>query len=398
MTQITRAYLVGPALADPSQQVAGLSLMLRALLSLQDIGIQEVFLQGVSSSELPQDPRLRLQIQVSQDSGGPALVTRIGSLWHPNLARRLSLSLPASDEIIGVSDGSAALYAVGEEALPQLLQSITEPEKLLVHHDDPVLPEFILAPTSEAERRYAERLLLLSLLKPTDGIISRHVNRPISLRVTQWLLPTSFTPNQMTLVAAVFGAIGSIFAWNGLYWGLVLAALFLQIQSILDGCDGEIARLKHQKSRLGEWLDQVFDDVINISFLFAVGHGLSQQGSSFAWAVALISLVSHTLYQLSLYTAFWTKAGGRGSVTALQWWGQGVPTQSPSTPLGRLWFAAKQLVEEAGKRDFFTFLYLPCALLGVVEIAFLWHAVIAISSGVITTSQWLLLGGPKPSK
>jgi phosphatidylglycerophosphate synthase len=398
MTQITRAYLVGPAVADPSQQVAGLSLSLRALLSLQDLGIQEVYLQGISPAELPQDPRLRLQPQATQDFSGPALVVRLGSLWDTGLARRLSQSMPAPDEIIGVSSEVAALYAAGEEALPRLLQSITEPEKLLVHHDSPVLPEFLLAPTTEAERKYAERLLLLSLLKPTDGIISRHLNRPISLRVTQWLLPTSFTPNQMTLVAAVFGVIGSILAWNGHYWGLVLAALFLQIQSILDGCDGEIARLKHLKSRLGEWLDQVFDDLINISFLFAVGHGLAQQGSSFAWTVALISLVSHTLYQLSLYTAFWTKAGGRGSVTALQWWGQGGPKQTPSTPLGRLWFSAKQLVEEAGKRDFFTFLYLPCALLGVIEIAFLWHAVIAISSGVITTSQWLLLGGPKPSE
>jgi phosphatidylglycerophosphate synthase len=398
MTQITRAYLVGPAVADPTQQVAGLSLILRTLLSFQELGIQEVFLQNISLAELPQDPRLRLQIRASQNANGPALVARVGSLWHIGIARRLSQALPQPDEIIGVASSDVALYVAGEEALPRLLQSITEPDKLLVHHDSPVLPEFIVAPTTEAERRQVERLLLLSLLKPTDGLISRHLNRPISLRVTQWLLPTSFTPNQMTLVAAIFGAIGSILAWNGLYWGLIFAALFLQIQSVLDGCDGEIARLKHLKSRLGEWLDQVFDDLINISFLVAVGHGLAQQGSSFAWTVALISLVSHTLYQTSLYTAFWTKAGGRGSVTALRWWGQGGPMKTPSTPLGRLWFSAKRLVEEAGKRDFFTFLYLPCALLGIIQLAFLWHAVIAISSGIITTSQWLLLGGPKSSE
>ena len=43
------------------------------------------------------------------------------------------------------------------------------------------------------------------------------------------------------------------------YFFLLLGALLAQLSSILDGCDGEIARLKLLKSKFGRWLDQVLD-------------------------------------------------------------------------------------------------------------------------------------------
>ena len=40
--------------------------------------------------------------------------------------------------------------------------------------------------------------------------------------------------------------------------------------------------------------------------------------------------------------------------------------------------------------------HLPAALLGVTEIALLWCAIIFISSGAVTSLDWLLRGGPRP--
>ena len=54
-------------------------------------------------------------------------------------------------------------------------------------------------------------------------------------------------------------------------------------------------------------------------------------------------------------------------------------------------------MELAGRRDFFTFLYLPAALLGVTEVALAWCAVIFGVSGLTTGLQWLLKGGPAPA-
>jgi hypothetical protein len=57
----------------------------------------------------------------------------------------------------------------------------------------------------------------------------------------------------------------------------------------------------------------------------------------------------------------------------------------------------KETVELAGRRDFFTFLYLPAALLGITEVALAWCAVIYSVSGVTTGLQWLVRGGPEPA-
>ena len=56
-----------------------------------------------------------------------------------------------------------------------------------------------------------------------------------------------------------------------------------QLQSILDGCDGELARVRMQQSKLGAWLDTFVDDVLNVLITVAVGIGLWRAGAG-SWA------------------------------------------------------------------------------------------------------------------
>jgi phosphatidylglycerophosphate synthase len=390
---ITRAYLVGPSPYDLHQNVAGLSILLRALLSLQDAGIKEVLLYNFPQEKLPTDPRLLLSIHTTTNEElCPSLIVPAGAVWHPHLIQRLVKNLPLPDESNCVVSQNVAVYTAGEKSVEQTLQTLSDPEKVPTG-EAPLDHEFLLSPSSEEERKLAEDLLFGTLIKPSDGFISRKINRPVSLRVTRAFINTSLTPNQMTLIAAAFGALGIALAFQGSFWALVFGALFYHTQSVLDGCDGEIARLKYLKSRFGEWLDQVLDDIVNISFLVAVGCTLSIQGTPYAWPITIATLSLHTLYQGSLYLAFWKVAGGRASVGALRWWGQGdQPTSTEPTS----WFGAiKWFFENAGKRDFFTLAYLPCALFGIIEVAFVWHAFIASLSGVITTAQWVISGGPE---
>ena len=53
------------------------------------------------------------------------------------------------------------------------------------------------------------------------------------------------------------------------------------------------------------------------------------------------------------------------------------------------------LIEMGARRDFFTFLYLPCALLHVDLVAVIWSAVIFLVSGAMTGAQWVVAGGQK---
>ena len=127
-----------------------------------------------------------------------------------------------------------------------------------------------------AARKQAQRGLFSRMRKPVDGLVSRTINRRISLAITGLFIDTSMTPNQMTIVANIIGAFGVYFTWQGTWGTLALGAFLVQMQSVLDGCDGEIARLKFQSSRMGEWLDNVLDDTVNVLYGLALGRRVEQ--------------------------------------------------------------------------------------------------------------------------
>src|SRR5512139_437502 len=123
----------------------------------------------------------------------------------------------------------------------------------------------------------AEWRLLRGLVKNTDGFMARHVERPISLRITRRLASTGITPNQITLISVGIGLCGAPFFLSTHWlWQTVGALLFLA-HSILDGCDGELARLRFQESRLGGIIDYWGDNVVHIVVFacMAIGWSLS---------------------------------------------------------------------------------------------------------------------------
>ncbi|MCP4676271.1 MAG: CDP-alcohol phosphatidyltransferase family protein [Deltaproteobacteria bacterium] len=121
----------------------------------------------------------------------------------------------------------------------------------------------------------AKRSLLLSLRKPADGVVSRNLNRHVSLFFTRFLIRTGIRPNQLTVFIMAMGILSGVMAaFAEPWWTLVLAGLFFQGQSIFDGCDGEIARLTYRFSYAGQWLDTIGDDITN--YLFFLGLTIGQ--------------------------------------------------------------------------------------------------------------------------
>ena len=364
-----RAVLTGPAVGDPHARVAGLTVLERQLFSLQDAGIDEVTV-ALPRRELRPNPRLGIRVVGGDETDITAatvladLTARLGLVTHRSLPTRLM----------------RAGYRGDLEAAP-LMEG-----------------EFIVPATDDVAREQAERRLLNLLIKPTDGLISRALNRPVSLRVTRALLDTPLTPNQMTLIAAGFGAAAvTAVAFGGAAW-LLSGALLLHVQSVLDGCDGEISRLKYIRSRAGEWMDQLFDDFINLGFFAAAGVALYRAGLPWALGVTLVGVALHIVYQVALYTALLTKGGGSGSVTSVRWWGQKDWAAAETAPSARTPLTlARDAIELGTRRDFFCFLWIPTAALGVGGIALVWIALIFVVSGTYTSLCWLLAGGPSPA-
>jgi len=106
--------------------------------------------------------------------------------------------------------------------------------------------------------------------KPNDGPVSRYFNRPLSVRISRYLVKTPVKPNHISLVSFVISlAAAGLFA-AGTYPLLLLGGLFAQFASILDGSDGEVARLKYLESAFGGWFDAVLDRYADACMLFGL--------------------------------------------------------------------------------------------------------------------------------
>ena len=144
----------------------------------------------------------------------------------------------------------------------------------------------------KTDRRNAELLICNKLKKDTDGPVSRILNRPISLRISKLLLKTGITPNQISVLSTVIGLVGASFFFSGEYFYLILGGILIHIHSIVDGCDGEVARLKLRQTKYGGWLDAVLDRYVDAAIIFGLAYGYwNMTGDMTIWIIGFSALI-----------------------------------------------------------------------------------------------------------
>ena len=138
----------------------------------------------------------------------------------------------------------------------------------------------------------AEAAFLSRLHKPSDGPVSRHLNRPLSTRITRYLVQSPVTPNQISSFCFALSAVAAgLFAMGG-YLVLALGGLLAQLASVVDGCDGEVARLKFRESAYGRWFDAVLDRYADAFLLMGLTwHVFSRAGSGAVLIVGFLAIV-----------------------------------------------------------------------------------------------------------
>lgn len=175
----------------------------------------------------------------------------------------------------------------------------------------------------------AEKLLYKSLTKPNDGFISRVINRRISTGIlTPLLLKLSrgITANQVSVLSFAVSLIASLAFFLGLP---VIGGLVVQLASILDGSDGEIARLRKTQSSFGSFFDAVLDRYSDGFILFAmfyyaltaseIGGLLGRASTALVVGVSMLALVGTLMVSYTStksvadfgyrYAGRWTAAG-----------------------------------------------------------------------------------------
>ena len=154
----------------------------------------------------------------------------------------------------------------------------------------------------KSAHKKAEKTLLDSLKgKGNDGPVSRWLNRPISIRISKFLVNFNITPDQISFVSFVLSMIAAGLFALGNYWFLALGGIIAQFASIIDGSDGEVARLKYLSSDYGGWFDAVLDRYADAFLLFGLTWYVYSQDLS-PWALGIGFLAIIGSFMLS-YTA-----------------------------------------------------------------------------------------------
>ena len=206
----------------------------------------------------------------------------------------------------------------------------------------------------------AERKLLDGLRKDSDGPISRYINRPISMALSRLVVNTPVTPNQISISTLVISLIAAGFAAWGGYLAFLISGLLFQAASIVDGTDGEVAKLKFQASRYGEWVDTVCDNISYLAFLMGLIVGAYRSPLPDLYYMAgVVGFLAGAASILNL-TLSVRREKRSGSFLSVRY------GYEDGTGLGS---RVMRVVHFMGKRDFFAFLALVLAIVGQLPLA-----------------------------
>jgi phosphatidylglycerophosphate synthase len=217
-------------------------------------------------------------------NGGDTSVTAIGpgTVVSPALLEMAAAIVPAAGHVRDIPAGgewrqSGVLRLALEDAL-----RIDEVESALRDRMEEALPlpsgedvaegraKLALRIRTAADLSAAEQTIRRSSYKHTDNTLARF-NRRISLPISVALIPTPLTANQLSIGLVALGFYSAWLFSLGHYVAGVIGAFLSLAASILDGCDGEIARLKYQESALGCWIETFGD----YSYYIAIFIGLT---------------------------------------------------------------------------------------------------------------------------
>lgn len=142
----------------------------------------------------------------------------------------------------------------------------------------------------------AERTLLRSLKGELEGFVDRYFNRKMSAAMTRLFLRMGLSANAVTIVSIVTGLAAAACFAVGTYAAGVIGALLFQLSSVIDCCDGEVARVTFTESPFGERLDLVGDNLVHAAIFAGIAWAvfLSQAGGVAPWLPLALGLAAVT--------------------------------------------------------------------------------------------------------
>jgi phosphatidylglycerophosphate synthase len=138
-----------------------------------------------------------------------------------------------------------------------------------------------------------------------DGFLTYNLFRPVAYPITRFLLPTPVSPNQVTGIVAVLALVGCVIcAWSS-YEAAVIGSIMQHVAGYFDCTDGEIARLRHEGSKLGMWLDTLTDEATTVAYMICISIHNYHRYPEHQWWIAPAIVVATLGMAATLYGIYY---------------------------------------------------------------------------------------------
>jgi 1L-myo-inositol 1-phosphate cytidylyltransferase / CDP-L-myo-inositol myo-inositolphosphotransferase len=401
---------------DPLTPIVGMSLFQRTVLTLQRAGIRQlIVLAGPEEEQLKQSllrgPRAAVPVRwmpirefplddprtweaLAAEVRGFCLLSGVGTLFSRSLIEDLRREVRTGEALLvappGVrGDGAEARprawrRALGCEIADVIVMpasELTAAAQLAAQGDTAPIGRWLEQASVEghvkrlatgtdgpacwyqpvlgkSDLHEAERRLYSSLKGEFEGFVDRYFNRRLSLWCTRAFVAMGWSPNAITILAAVIGLFAAAAFATGSYTGGVVAALLFQFAAVIDCSDGEVARLTFTESPFGAWLDIALDNVVHMAIFGGIAVGAYVQAGNADSAWVPLALGAAAVFGNALSFLLVNKAQ---KIRSASGW---------KTPLHAAW--SDFMLKNVASRDF-SVVVLLFAVFGKLEV-FLWLA------------------------
>jgi phosphatidylglycerophosphate synthase len=271
---------------------------------------------------------------------------------------------PASLRIDGVAEKAITLRrrAAPEDAVSLLLVGLVRSDVDLF--PSPLREFFHAAPLSREEAVLAAEdlsrideghVLLNSAVKANDGFFTTYFVSPYSKYLARFGARRGWTPNAITVASFAIGVAAAACFALGSRAGLIAGAVLLQLSFTVDCVDGQLARYTRTFSKLGAWLDSVFDRTKEYVVYAGLAVGAARGFGDDVWLLAAVALMLQTVRHMSDFSYVTTQ---RRAVAANPAAPLERPEDAPSpdrdavAPLADREPTMRQLLGRAGLRSF----------------------------------------------
>jgi hypothetical protein len=144
-----------------------------------------------------------------------------------------------------------------------------------------------------------DRVLLDSAVKANDGFFTTFFVSPYSKYIASWAARRGLTPNQVTSISMTIGILAAAIFATGSRPGLVTGAVLLQLAFTADCVDGQLARYTRQFSKLGAWLDSIFDRTKEYIVFAGLAVGAVRGFEDDVWVLAVAAITLQTVRHMA---------------------------------------------------------------------------------------------------